>query len=323
MNGILAIDKPYGWTSHDVVARVRVLARQRRIGHAGTLDPMATGVLLVCLGDATRVSDALMEGTKWYLARVAFGATTTTDDALGTVTSLHSPGFALGQLVAILKQFVGSIEQRPPAFAAIKRDGVPAYKRARMGQDVELAPRHVKVHCMSLLDFSPLPEDPPREGMIDVAVAGQASGMAYATLLISCSKGTYIRSIARDVGTALGCGAHLCALRRLASGSFTTRDTISVQNLQSISGSLGPAGITPLLAPLDRALDGWPAFVANAQQARSFVTGVRFSVNCDVAGPRARVYDGSGMLLGLADLEHLQPGSVTAHPSRVFAGAAS
>ena len=168
MNGILAIDKPFGWTSHDVVAKVRVLARQRRIGHAGTLDPMATGVLLVCLGDATRVSDALMEGTKWYLARVAFGAATTTDDALGTVTSLHRPRFTLGQLVASLEQFTGSIEQRPPAFAAIKRDGVPAYKRARKGQEVELASRPVQIHSVSLLEFTP-PDGPPSDGMVDGA----------------------------------------------------------------------------------------------------------------------------------------------------------
>ncbi len=332
MDGILAIDKPYGWTSHDVVAKVRVLAGQRKIGHAGTLDPMATGVLLLCLGDATRVSEALMAGVKWYLARVAFGAATTTDDALGEVTLSRSPEFTQRELIAGLEEQVGAIEQRPPAYAAVKREGVPAYKMARTGQEVVLAPRTVYIHSICLLEFASGGGEAVHEVAERLPVdhfAGQdgpraapAMELAYATLLVSCGKGTYIRSIARDLGASLGCGAHLCGLRRLGSGSFTTRDTVTVPDLQNRVAAQGPVGLARALVPADRALEDWPAFVVGAEQAGLVANGASLSVPCSLPGPRARLYDTRGALIGLAALEQPRPDHVTVRPFTVFAGAA-
>src|SRR6185437_10671118 len=154
MNGILAVDKPKGWTSHDVVARVRRWSGQRRVGHAGTLDPMATGVLVVCMGEATRMSDDLMRGVKWYLARIRFGVRTDTDDAMGQVVEHRPVGFQIAELESALRGQMGNIRQVPPAFAAIKQHGRPAYKAARAGELVELAPRPVTVYTIALLSLN-------------------------------------------------------------------------------------------------------------------------------------------------------------------------
>jgi tRNA pseudouridine55 synthase len=313
MNGILAVDKPYGWTSHDVVSRVRGLSRQRRIGHAGTLDPMATGVLLLCLGDATRVSDMLMDGGKWYLARITFGAATDTDDALGNVISRSQVSFALASLVEALRQQVGSLMQTPPTYAAIKNKGIPNYQRARAGQAVEVIPRSVTVHSICLLDFE----------QASLSSTQPGTGLAQATILVSCGKGTYIRSIARDVGMALDCGAHLSALRRLASGRFTTRECVKMEDLQVAVAERGPNALEPLLAEAGRAVEDWPAIVVDDQRRRDIVNGVQFVVESGLMGPRARLYGVRGELLGLAEVEQQPSGCAVVHPFKVFAGAVS
>ncbi len=347
MDGILAVDKPYGWTSHDVVAKLRSLAHQRRIGHAGTLDPMATGVLLLCLGDATRVSEMLMEGVKWYLARVAFGVATDTDDALGTVLSMQPASFTVEQLIAALRQQVGALQQTPPAFAAIKSGGVPSYRRARAGQAVELAPRSVTVHSITLLEFAPAGgkvsagpsggtrrggdadttsasrpggESPARGAM---GAFARPSGLARATILVSCGKGTYIRSIARDVGSALGCGAHLSGLRRLASGGFTTSDCAEIGDLQRVTADQGLTAIERRLVDTDAALADWPAIVVDAKLAAGIANGARFVVERVLPQRRARLYSTRGALLGLADVDTLRADHSTVQPYIVFAGAAS
>jgi len=357
---------------------------------------MATGVLLLCLGDATRVSDMLMDGGKWYLARITFGAATDTDDALGSVISRSQVSFALASLVEALKTQVGSVMQTPPTYAAIKNKGVPNYQRARAGKTVEVTPRSVTVHSINLLDFQPnrgrdpasdlnasdlnvrhggLDRPPaaagwkgrdPQAGALrlrtvgtpdtatlggmhlvepggEAAVASRTSGVeaaedaqhavapstgpvawpAQATILVSCGKGTYIRSIARDVGMSLDCGAHLSGLRRLASGRFTTRDCVKMEELQLAVAERGPNALEPLLAEAGRAVEDWPAIVVDERRRRDIVNGVQFVVESGLTGPRARLYGVRGDLLGLADVEQQPSGCAVVHPFKVFAGAVS
>ncbi|MDB5057479.1 MAG: truB [Chloroflexi bacterium] len=307
MNGILAIDKPYGWTSHDVVARVRKLARQKRIGHAGTLDPMATGVLLLCLGEATRLSDMLMDGVKWYLARIEFGARTDTDDALGTVVETGSVDIDAVALVQALQTQIGSIMQIPPSYAAIKRDGIPAYKRARAGESVELAAKPVAIYSLQLLRYQ-------GPGVADAA----AQVSAEADVLVCCSKGTYIRSLARDVGAALGCGAHLSGLRRLASGTFSTRDCRSMEALEREAVEHGVQALEARLEPPDRAVSGWPALVAGEQLNQRIRSGATFVVPGLAGRPSIRSYDDRGRLVALTSTFTAADGTCIAHPDKVF-----
>jgi tRNA pseudouridine55 synthase len=216
--GLVVVDKPAGLTSHDVVARVRRLAGTRRVGHAGTLDPMATGVLLVGIGRATRLLGHLALHDKDYLATMRLGVTTSTDDAQGESVA-HTPADQLdaGDVAAAMKAFTGEIEQRPPAVSAIKVDGVRAYSRARAGEEVVLASRQVTVSRFEATEFRPDAE----LGVFDVDVE------------VTCSSGTYIRALARDVGTALGVGGHLAALRRTRVGAFDLSSARTLTDLET------------------------------------------------------------------------------------------
>ena len=190
MNGILNIDKPAGWTSHDVVAWVRGVLREKRVGHAGTLDPMATGVLLVCVGQATRVVEYLTAGQKIYRAEAQMGVTTDTYDADGQVVATAPvPSLTADDLRGALAGFVGEIQQRPPAYSAIKQGGEAAYRKARRGEAVELPVRLVMIQGIELLDWDPI--------------------AAKCNFEVRCGPGTYIRSLTYDLGQALGCGATL------------------------------------------------------------------------------------------------------------------
>ena len=203
-SGLVVVDKPSGITSHDVVARVRRLAGTRKVGHAGTLDPMATGVLVLGLNRATRLLGHLTLTDKRYDATIRLGATTTTDDAAGAIVATRATdGLTEDAVREALARFAGEIDQVPSAVSAIKVDGRRAYARVRAGEDVELPARRVTVHALDVVSTSL-----DRAGGCDVAVS------------VHCSSGTYIRAIARDLGTALGVGAHLTALRRTAVGPF-------------------------------------------------------------------------------------------------------
>jgi len=249
LSGILNVDKPLGWTSHDVVGLVRRLTRQRQVGHAGTLDPLASGVLLVMLGQATRLSDYLMHGRKCYLARLRLGATTPTDDAEGEVTEARAvTGLTRERVAAALSAFRGDIEQVPPAYAAIKQGGVPVYKLARQGKEPVLAARRVRIDALALL-----------------ALDGE-----LLDILVWCGAGTYIRALARDVGQRLGCGAYLAGLRRLSSGAFGVDTAVGVQELRQLAGE---GRVSEVLAPLDEAVAGWPAVITTAQQAQDVLHG--------------------------------------------------
>jgi len=208
--GILNIDKPRGLTSHDVVDRVRGLCRQRRVGHAGTLDPLATGVLVVCLGRAARLTEYIVHGTKSYRATIRFGIVTDTWDAEGQVVETRDcGGLSLPAIESALAGFEGTIEQVPPMYSALKRDGQPLYHLARQGITVARKPRLVEIRSLRTVSWA----------------------CPQLILEIECSRGTYIRSLAHDLGQALGVGAHLSGLTRLAVGVFRLEDAVSLRAL--------------------------------------------------------------------------------------------
>lgn len=217
LSGFLNIDKPIGLTSHDVVARVRRLYRQqtgsKKVGHAGTLDPLATGVLVVCLGAATRLSDYVMHTTKIYRAEVQLGVETDTYDAEGEIVARHdAAGVTQADIATVLNRFTGDIEQVPPMHSAIKVNGKKLYELARAGQTIERAARPVTIHAIDLISY---------EG--DVL-----------TIDVTCGSGTYIRSLAHDIGAELGVGAHLTALRRMKSGDFDVNQAVTLEQLDAL-----------------------------------------------------------------------------------------
>ena len=229
MDGVLVCDKPAQMTSHDVVARVRRLAGQRRVGHGGTLDPPATGVLVLALGRATRLLPFLPTEPKRYRATIAFGAETDTLDATGTVTATaDAGGVDEAAVAAVLAGFVGPQEQVPPMVSAIKVAGERLYAKARRGEEVERAPRPIVVHALELLDLTP-------------------GERPLATVEVVCSGGTYVRSLAADLGRALGTLAHLASLRRTAVGRFTEADAHTLEDLAE-PGRLAAAVLDPAAA---------------------------------------------------------------------------
>lgn len=273
MDGILVLDKPHGWTSHDVVARVRRLTQVKRVGHTGTLDPMATGVLVVCLGRATRVVEYMAGHDKRYTATIRLGIETDTYDAQGEVTAQHPVDVSEAALREALAAFVGDIRQVPPMFSAIKRDGRKLYDLARKGIDVPRQPRPVTIHAIDLIAF-----DSPD-----------------ATIDVQCSAGTYIRSLAHDLGQRLGYGAHLSALRRTAAGDFTIEHAITLETFES---AVQAGTWAALLHPLDAALGGLPAFSLSEADAARARHGM--SIRGETLAPdRVRAYDPAGRLVGI------------------------
>jgi tRNA pseudouridine55 synthase len=273
VHGFLNIDKPAGITSHDVVARVRRVIRQKRVGHAGTLDPAATGVLVVALGAATRLIEYVQDATsKRYLATVRLGATTTTDDAEGEpLSSAPVPDLSAAELERALDTFRGDILQVPPMYSALHHQGRRLHELAREGIVVERDPRPVTIERLELVEWTP-----PRLN-IDVM----------------CSKGTYIRSLARDIGTTLGCGAYLEALRRTAVGTFNITSATPLAVLEDSSFSV----MSILLSP-EQAVFDWPIARLDDEQARRIRNGLPV-VLAGVPGERARAHASGGSLLAL------------------------
>jgi tRNA pseudouridine55 synthase len=251
---VLVVDKPAGMTSHDVVDRVRRLAGTRRVGHTGTLDPAATGVLVLCLGRATRLVSALQTGMKTYAAVVRLGITTTSEDLDGDVLSTVSAAHLEESAVcSALSAFQGAIEQIPPMVSAIRIDGERLHERARRGEVVERPARHVYIESIVLDRFVP----------------GETADVAF---LVACSAGTYVRSIARDLGERLGVGGALASLRRVANGPFTESEAVALAMLEQDPGLLEQRLLSPLAA-LRRAVDVQPIDDPSVQ--RALVTGAR------------------------------------------------
>ena len=239
IDGILLLDKSNGPTSHDVVAKVRRLAGQPRIGHGGTLDPFATGLLVLVLGRATRLAALHQGGAKRYEATFSFGGATTTDDLDGEKILSSGSAATRERVEALLPRFRGALEQVPPSHSAKRTDGVRAYERARAGEIVELAPRAVEVTRFEITTWDEShPEEPLMGAVLDV------------------SSGTYIRAIARDLGAALGCGAHLVALRRIGSGPF---NVAQAHTMDAVAEAALGGSLTQLLLPLDAGIEAIPA----------------------------------------------------------------
>ena len=275
MLGVVNLDKPVGPTSHDMVGLLRRLTGTRRIGHAGTLDPLASGVLPILIGPATRFSEELTGGHKRYEAVVRLGERSATDDAQGPVMAVEAPVPDDATIAAALETFVGSFEQRPPAFSARKQAGRTAYRAARAGEPLDLPSRRVTVDAIELLGID------RSEGHTDVRID------------LRCGPGTYIRSIARDLGDRLGCGGHLAALRRTEAAGLLASDALTPERLEALAaaGRLGEA-ILPVvdLLPL-------PAVTLGPDAAWRFVHGSEQSASPELSGA-VKVTDDSGALLG-------------------------
>ena len=237
INGILLLDKPVGLTSNQALQRVKRLYNANKAGHTGNLDPLADGVLPVCLGEATKISGFLLDGDKRYLAECRLGVQTATADSDGEVIATKPvPELNRKQIEKVLARFTGEIEQIPPMYSALKRDGQPLYKLARQGKTVEREPRRVTIHSLKL------------------------TGIQEECLLLDvlCSKGTYIRTLAEDIGQALGSCAHLSALRRTLASPFDDSSLVQLDTLQELAEE-GFEELDHLLLPVDTALPDWPA----------------------------------------------------------------
>ena len=274
-NGILIIDKPGDWTSHDVVAKLRGLLHERRIGHAGTLDPMATGVLPVFVGRATRAVEFAAEREKEYLATLRLGTVTDTQDITGTILSTQPITATREAVEEALAGFRGDIQQVPPMYSAIKREGKKLYELARRGQEVERPPRPITIHELELLD--------------------QSSPTDF-TLRVLCSKGTYVRTLCHDIGQALGCGGTLAALRRTRSAGFSLNEAVT---LEQVAQAEDP---TALLLPVDSYFAGHPILLLKEGAAEKRLRNGS-TLSLDGRDGTYRVYSSRQEFLALARLE--------------------
>jgi tRNA pseudouridine55 synthase len=287
---VLLLDKPSGITSNTALMRVKRIYRAEKAGHTGTLDPLASGLLPVCFGAATRFAQFLLDAPKRYVATVRFGVATTTQDAEGEVSATKAVSFTRDDLEAMLRRFTGAIRQTPPAHSALKFEGRPHYEYARAGIEVPRTPREVTIHALRLVDWNP-PD---------------------ATLDVACSKGTYVRTLASDLGDALGCGAHLAALRRTASGGFDIANAVTLEALAAMEQPLRDAALQPARVLVDHL----PKLSVSGEAAQRFLQGQPVAANAQRDGPVA-VFEADA-LLGVADVK-----DGLAHPRRVVAGAQS
>jgi len=238
VHGILLLDKPVGITSNAALQKVKRLYFAKKAGHTGSLDPLASGLLPICLGEATKISSFLLDSDKAYEGTCQLGVKTTTGDAEGEVLQTKPvPELNQSKLRAILEQFIGPQEQIPPMHSAIKVDGQPLYKLAHQGLEIERKPRQVEIYSLELQEIM---DDSFR-------------------FSLRCSKGTYVRTLAEDIGEVLGCGAHLSALRRTGVGQFSLENAVTFEQLERVKESEQDAGLDALLTPMDRALDDWPS----------------------------------------------------------------
>lgn len=297
-DGLLIVDKPAGWTSHDVVARTRRLARTRRVGHAGTLDPMATGVLVLGINKATKLLTFLVGSDKTYTATIRLGQATVTDDADGEVTST-SDASALDHeaLRAAIADLTGDIEQVPSSVSAIKVDGVRSYAAVRGGDEVKLKPRPIRVDRFDLL--------------AERTVEAAGGGLLDLDVEVTVSSGTYVRALARDLGTALGVGGHLTALRRTRVGSF---DLEQATTLDTLSDLVSAEQALPVLPMAQAAAMQFPVRAISQDEARDLRHGKRLRPRADPPPMSAAVTD-AGELVAMLDEQQDPPRSKVVFPA--------
>jgi tRNA pseudouridine55 synthase len=288
--GVLNIDKPSGMTSHDVVDEVRRMVRQRRVGHAGTLDPAATGLLLVCLGRATRLCEYLVADEKEYRGTIQLGVETDTYDQEGkTVCERDASGIDRAMIDKALEPFIGEIDQKPPAFSAIKREGVPAYKLARLGEEVDLPTRRVKISSIEVLGW--------RAPHVDI--------------LVRCGAGTYMRSLAHDLGEGLGVGGHLSSLVRTAIGGWRVEDAVT---LEAVQRAVDGDGIASIARSFDDALPDVPKIELDEEDTKAILCGREITLDVKLNAPLISAHNAQGRLIAV-----LAPASKTRwRPTKVF-----
>ena len=294
ISGVLVVDKPVGMTSHDVVQAIRNGTGLRRAGHTGTLDPRASGVLVILVGPAVRLSEYVSASDKRYQAIIRMGGKTDTFDADGKFTQDDRPiNVTEQQFEDVLKTFVGEIEQTPPPYSAVKVQGRKAYEMARAGEEVELAPRKINVYHLEVLEWA------PPEIVLDV----------------HCSSGTYVRSLANDLGKELGCGAYLVGLRRTKSGRFTLREATPLRKLQEafVTGSW-----YQYLIPAAEALAEWTAVELSPDQVEEVKHGHRVKASPEAQPGLVRGVSMAGELIAIMDLTSAEDGSPEWQPKKVF-----
>lgn len=294
ISGALVVDKPVGMTSHDVVQAIRNGTGLRRAGHTGTLDPRASGVLVILVGPAVRLSEYVSASDKRYQAIIRLGGSTDTFDAEGQVTPTKDPvSVTEAEFEAALKTFVGEIEQTPPPYSAVKVQGRKAYEMARQGEEVDLAPRKITVHHLEVLEWT------PPEVVIDV----------------HCSSGTYVRSLANDLGVMLGSGAYLVGLRRTKSGRFSLRDSVPLRKLQE---AFTAGNWYQYLIPAAEALGDWPAVELNPDEVEGVRHGHRVKVVGEPTETKVRGVSTQGELVALMEMTINEDGSREWQPKKVF-----
>ena len=282
LDGVLSLDKPVGPSSSAALQTVKKLLGAKKAGHAGTLDPLASGLLPLLFGEATKFAQFGLDADKEYRAVVKLGSTTDTGDAEGRVLEQRPVSVDDAAVARALERFRGAIEQVPPMYSALKHAGQPLYALARRGESIERAAREIRIHELELL----------------------ARAEDELELRIRCSKGTYVRQLAADIGAALGTGGHLKSLRRTAVGALRVEDSVTLEKLQGASRDM----LHAFLAPIDSLLEGLPRLGLEAPQADRFLYGVAVTVEGTAQGP-CRVYGPAGTLLGVGQFEagRLQP----------------
>ncbi|WP_295517556.1 tRNA pseudouridine(55) synthase TruB [uncultured Pseudomonas sp.] len=281
VHGVLVLDKPRGFSSNAALQKVRWLLNAEKAGHTGSLDPLATGVLPLCFGEATKFSQYLLDADKGYHTVAQLGVTTTTGDAEGEVLERRAVAIDEAAILAALPAFRGEIEQIPPMYSALKRDGQPLYKLARAGEVVEREPRSVTIARLELLA---LRED-------------------RATLEVACSKGTYVRTLVEDLGARLGCGAHVAELRRTQAGPFGLTQAVSLDELEAAHAEGGSEALDRFLLPVDSGLEHWPLVQLTQHSAYYWLHGqpVR-AANAPKFG-LMRVQDDQGRFIGIGEID--------------------
>ncbi len=279
MNGVININKPLGITSHDVVYRLRRLLSIKKIGHTGTLDPDASGVLPMCIGRATKVADMLTAKDKQYIAEVTLGSATDTLDASGVVTEMAEVSVSQEDIRRAVAEFVGDIEQIPPMYSAIKVDGKKLYELARDGVEIERRPRQVRIDNIEILDI-------------------ELENNRF-TMRVDCSKGTYIRTLCDDIGRSLGCFAHMSGLERTKSGIFDISASYTLEEVERMFGE----GNISFLVPVDEIFAEFPRLTLSQRKAKLMCNGVRVSAQGIDDGTTYRVYDEGGRFLTISECD--------------------
>jgi tRNA pseudouridine55 synthase len=277
INGVLLLDKPLGFSSNQALQKVKWLYSAAKAGHTGTLDPLATGLLPICLGEATKFAQYVTDADKTYIATIKLGATTTTGDAEGEVLTCSPVNVTSAQFAAICQQFIGEISQMPPMYSALKFEGRALYTYAREGVDIARQSRLIHISHISVDNFNG-----------DVA-----------QITVACSKGTYIRTLAEDVGTKLGCGAHLIGLRRTETAGYLLNQAVTIEQL----GALPIEQRESLLLPMDSAIEHLPKVILNADAAFYIMQGQAVWQAGKIANSELRLYDENQQFLGLGFLQ--------------------